>query len=58
MRVCPFCGQPYSEYPALSRTDNKTEICSDCGTLEALADFFRIPFENVDFRTGEVKENE
>ena len=27
-----------SEYPALSRRDNKTEICSDCGIREALAD--------------------
>jgi hypothetical protein len=28
-------------YPgALSRTDNKTQICSDCGVAEALEDFF------------------
>ena len=26
----------YCEPPALSRKDNKTEICPDCGTLEAL----------------------
>lgn len=25
---------------AISRKDNKTEICSACGTKEALADFF------------------
>lgn len=35
-RVCPKCGRTYSMYPALSRDDNKTEICPDCGTQEAL----------------------
>lgn len=28
-------------FPALSRTDNETYICSDCGTDEALRDFTR-----------------
>ena len=37
-RICPICGGPMSEHPALSRRDNRTEICSDCGTREALAD--------------------
>ncbi len=35
-RICPRCGKPYCERPALSRTDNKTLICPDCGTREAL----------------------
>lgn len=26
-------------YPALSRADNTTDICSKCGTVEALDDF-------------------
>ena len=34
--VCPRCKKPYKGRPALSRTDNKTYICPDCGTLEAL----------------------
>lgn len=34
--TCPFCGQHYSSRPAISRTDNKTPICPDCGTREAL----------------------
>lgn len=38
-RVCPVCGKPLIGYPALSRRDNKTEICSECGTREALSDF-------------------
>ena len=37
IRVCPKCGQRYTEHPALSRIDNETLICPDCGTREALA---------------------
>lgn len=36
IRVCPRCGQSYVEPPALSRYDNETLICPDCGTREAL----------------------
>lgn len=46
--ICPRC-QGYipnndrpGAYPgALSRLDNKTEICSDCGVEEALEEFSR-----------------
>lgn len=34
--VCPKCGKTYTGRPALSRTDNTTLICPDCGTREAL----------------------
>ena len=34
--ICPFCGKAYSEPPALSRKDNSTLICADCGVREAL----------------------
>jgi len=44
---CPSCGGfiPNNENPgaymgAISRKDNKTEICSACGTIEAIADFY------------------
>ena len=36
LQICPRCGHPYREPPALSRTDNETLICPDCGTREAL----------------------
>jgi len=36
LRICPKCGQRYTEHPALSRVDNETLICPDCGTREAL----------------------
>ncbi len=35
-RICPHCGKSYYERPALSRLDNETLICPDCGTREAL----------------------
>ena len=34
---CPLCGQEYTGAPALSREDNATLICPDCGTRQALA---------------------
>lgn len=36
LQICPRCGRPYCEPPALSRADHKTLICPDCGTREAL----------------------
>ena len=35
-RICPKCGEHYHGAPALSREDNETLICPDCGTREAL----------------------
>lgn len=36
MSKCPVCGKEYTAPPALSRKDNKTEICPVCGMREAL----------------------
>lgn len=36
IKICPVCGKEYTEHPALSRKDNKTEICPECGMAEAL----------------------
>lgn len=36
-RTCPICGQNYTTHPAVSRMDNITMICPDCGTRQALA---------------------
>lgn len=45
--ICPRCkgfipnNDAPGAYPgALSRLDNKTEICSDCGTEEALENYY------------------
>ena len=39
VKTCPICKKTYKGYGALSRKDNKTEICSTCGTNEALEIF-------------------
>jgi len=36
MKICPKCGREFERLLALSRTDNKTMICDECGTMEAL----------------------
>jgi hypothetical protein len=45
--ICPNCNGfiPNNEMPgaypgALSRRDNETEICSACGEIEAIVDYF------------------
>lgn len=43
--VCPVCKQAYGGHPALSRTDNRTPICPDCGTRQALAAMGALPEE-------------
>ena len=34
----------YRGFPALSIKDNKTDICSDCGTAEGLEDYTHQPY--------------
>lgn len=36
IKICPRCRTIYRGAPALSRQDNETLICPDCGTREAL----------------------
>jgi transposase len=35
-RVCPLCGKTYTSHPAISRVDNATPICPECGIRQAL----------------------
>ena len=44
IKICPKCGKEYTDYPAISRRDNKTEICSDCSLEEALEDMVKLKF--------------
>ena len=41
-KICPSCKKVYTEYPAISRKDNKTLICSECGIKE-----IQEPFEEL-----------
>lgn len=45
---CPKCGKEYDRLLALSREDNKTMICDECGVIEAL--------EGIGFSKKIVKE--
>lgn len=42
---CPHCGKEYGDYPALSRRDNKTNICPECGREEAFVDRYDLERE-------------
>lgn len=53
-KICPNCGKPYTGFPALSRRDNKTLICSDCGVMEAMKDFFKAEPEKESFVTSDM----
>lgn len=48
IKFCTRCGKYYTEFPALSRVDNKTAICSPCGTEEAMQDFVGGPLSPLD----------
>ena len=36
-KKCPICGRTYTGRPALSRKDDATPICPDCGARQSLA---------------------
>ena len=36
---CPKCKKEFTECPALSRIDNETEICPECGINEAMKSY-------------------
>ena len=40
-QACPICSKEFNCYPAISRKDNKTKICPECGIKEALEKFIR-----------------
>lgn len=40
-KICPLCHQSYNTHPAISRKDNKTEICPNCAIIEALEIFIK-----------------
>lgn len=45
IKVCPICGKEYTEHPAISRKDDKTEICPRCGIHEGLESYLNSKLE-------------
>lgn len=39
IKKCPMCTRQYTDYPAISRTRNHEDICPNCGTAQAMAQF-------------------
>jgi predicted RNA-binding Zn-ribbon protein involved in translation (DUF1610 family) len=39
--LCPVCHNYFTDYPALSRKDNDTLICPQCGMNEAMVEYFK-----------------
>lgn len=37
--LCPVCKKKYVGFPAISRRDNKTRLCPECGQEEAILYF-------------------
>jgi len=52
--ICPKCEKPYFGYPALSRRDNKTDICSTCGHKEAFEDLAKYLHEKTEKEKQEI----
>jgi uncharacterized protein YbaR (Trm112 family) len=46
--VCPRCKTKefWTRRAALSRRDNETLICSDCGTAEAFEDYLNVMYQD------------
>jgi len=56
MSKCPRCGENrMTRHPALSRVDNKTHICTICGTDEAMLAFAGIPQTKQSWHENEQK---
>jgi hypothetical protein len=55
MKKCPLCSNEVGDYPAISRKDNKTKICSDCGVSEALADYAHYRKLKLEAQVAEIE---
>lgn len=40
-KICLKCKKKYTQHSAISRVDNKTNICLTCGIKEALIQFIK-----------------
>ena len=57
--VCPICQNTYSAHPAVSRKDNKTLICPDCGLRQGMCEYgIPIDLQNTLLELIHEKESE
>lgn len=56
-KACALCGKPYTAPPAITRIDNRTEICHECGQRQAL-DAAGIPPEEQEKIIQKIREIE
>ena len=58
-KVCPRCKQKYTQHSAISRIDNKANICPTCGIKEALIQFIKRqnPYQNYNDKSCRQREN-
>ena len=58
-KECPICHKKYTQFPAVSRRDNKTYICPQCGVDEAIEDMLKNKKdENKEIKTEEDTNNQ
>jgi transcription elongation factor Elf1 len=54
--ICPRCRAFSFTSAILSRRDNSTKICSDCGLMEGLeASGMKAPYQGPQYWTGESR---
>lgn len=57
IKTCPRCGKSYKGYPAISRVDNQTPICPECGTREALENL-GLPLNEIEVIISKIPKTE
>ena len=56
MKQCPSCGKMFPRLLALSRKDNKTMICDNCGVAEAMQEFVKnLQSKKEEYKNGNDK---
>ena len=53
-KLCPRCGEKYTGYPSLSRVDNETDICPECGLIEAMSPIHSLKTQKLFLRATEI----
>ena len=51
--TCPICKRMITGVPAISRTDNKTEICADCGVRQSVEQYVNYTMKQAAKKTIE-----